>query len=94
MNRFFHNGDGFHDGSGEEGEGEQVPDIDTNDILGMMEMDLAEMGLNQQLLDCAIQLASKEWLWRFRSDRTKVHRVSTIYRKLSKLILDGDTKKG
>ncbi len=58
-------------------------------LLDAMELDLAEQGLNQALLDTAINLAKQDILWIFRSPVKKVRRIERIYRRLTSLVREG-----
>lgn len=91
MNRFFHNGDGFNNEPDDDSP--KSVDFNSHEILSMMELDLAELGLNQQVLQLSIQLASKDWLWRLRRDETKIKRISLMYRKLINILEHKSKKK-
>jgi hypothetical protein len=48
--------------------------------------DLLKMDFDEKVLNDAISLASKDWLWIFRSSKKKIEIISKIYRSLKKII--------
>ena len=44
------------------------------------------MDVDEKILNDAISLASKDWLWIFRSSKKKIEIISKIYRSLKKII--------
>lgn len=48
--------------------------------------DLLKMDVDEKILNDAISLASKDWLWIFRSSRKKIEIIGKIYRNLKKII--------
>lgn len=91
--RNFFNGDGDNkfdfDSENEEGQ-EAIRDVEISietDLLGAMELDLAEMSLNQQLLDKAMKIAKQDILWWLRKPATKMRRIERIYRRLNLLVM-------
>jgi hypothetical protein len=48
--------------------------------------DLLKMDVDEKILNDAISLASKDWLWIFRSSKKKIEIISKIYRSLKKII--------
>lgn len=91
MRKFF-NGDGDNgefdfDGEAEDESGRNVEiSIDT-DVLGAMELDLAEVSLNHQLLDRAIKVAKQNVFWWFKSPAKKMKCIEKIYRRLDRLVM-------
>ena len=54
--------------------------INTEDFMNAMNMDLAQMQLNQQLLVLASELARKgDWLWCFRSTGHQEEKIERFY---------------
>jgi hypothetical protein len=68
-----------------ESQEEVIIDMQTG-FLEAMELDLAEQGLNQDLLKIAIELAKQDIWWFFRSTSKRVRRVERIYRRLTGLV--------
>ena len=59
---------------------------DANEYLGMAHIDLINTNLHHQILNTALDLAAKDWLWRFRSQEYRLKRITNAYRHLNKLI--------
>jgi hypothetical protein len=59
-----------------------------SDMLAMIELDLVEMDQRQKLLEAATKLASKDFLWYFRSPQTKLRRIRQAFRHLEALVYD------
>jgi len=76
----------FDNENEEDGEHEQEFEVNIDtDILGAMELDLAEINLSHQLLDRAVALAKQDLWWWFRRPAVKMRRVERIYRRLEYL---------
>lgn len=60
--------------------------IDENDIMGAMQLDIAEQQLNQELLDRAIKIAKQSWFWSFKSVEKKMLKIELVYNHLKKII--------
>lgn len=78
---FFDTDDDDDDGDGEE----TIAYIDNDDMITVMQMELARTELNQKLLDRAILLAEKAWFWQFRSNEYKTKQISRIYQNFLSL---------
>ena len=85
--------DGREEGFFQEDEDENQPPQEVEaiiamqgDLLGTMELDLAEQSLNQQLLETAVKLARQDLFWYFRHPSTKMRRIERIYRRLTGLV--------
>jgi len=63
--------------------------IDESDIMGAMQLDIAEQQLNQELMDRAIGIAKQSWFWSFKSIEKKMSEIELIYNHL-KSILERD----
>ena len=77
--RNFKNRDNRFDFDGEDEE-ERDGNVEINieaDLIGAMEVELAEIQLNQELLDRAMEVARQDWFWFFRSPIVKVRRIDT-----------------
>lgn len=59
--------------------------IDKEDIINAMQFDLAHVELNQDLLNRAIEIASKNIWWKLKSNESKLKEIETIYKRLQKL---------
>lgn len=71
----------------EEGEeSEVVGYMDQKGILDVMHMDLAQSELNQSLLNQAIEIATTNWFWRFKSNAKKMSDIELIYKKLFSML--------
>jgi hypothetical protein len=72
--------------------------INTEEFVNAMNIDLAEMKLNQKLLITASELARKgDWLWKFRSIETQMNKIEIVYIKLVELLVkheQGEQKNG
>lgn len=55
-------------------------------LIEVMQLELAEQGLNQELLDIAIDLAKQDFWWYFRNPIKKIRRVEKIYRRLANVV--------
>lgn len=78
--------DGFDDYDDEdEGEEGNVAYIDSEGLVDLMHMDLAQTELNQDLLSKAIDLAKQSFFWRFRSTASRLKEIREIYRQLIKM---------
>lgn len=56
--------------------------IDRQNVVDVMQMELAQTELYQKLLDKAVEIAKSNWLWRFRSSEKKIDDIEKIYKKL------------
>lgn len=54
-------------------------------ILNAIQLDLAQIEINQNLMEQAIQIAEKSFWWRFKSSADKMKELSFIYKKLMRL---------
>lgn len=55
-------------------------------MMGMAQLDLINTNLHHQLLSTAIGLASKDWLWKFRSQEYKMKKITSAFRHMNRLI--------
>ncbi len=89
MRRYNGNEGFFRDDNEDEmppdGDGEAIFEVE-GDVLGAMELDIAEQALNQQLLQTSVEIASRDIWWRFRRPYTRVRRIERIYRRLAGLV--------
>lgn len=69
----------------EEGEEGHVAYIDSEGLVNIMHMDLAQSELNQHILGKAIELAQQSFFWRFKSMSSKLNEIRNIYRQLIKM---------
>jgi hypothetical protein len=69
-------------------DGETIAIIDQQNIIDVMQMDLAQTGLNQQLVAQAVEIARQSWLWWFKSTATRMAEIEAIYKRLLKLTED------
>jgi hypothetical protein len=68
-------------------EGEFIHYIGKDELLdSIQEMEMFEMNLNASILEMAIGLSEKSWLWRFRSVKKRVEIVNKAYRLLSAVL--------
>jgi hypothetical protein len=83
----FHFENEFDDGyeEFEEGEEEHVAYIDSEGLVNMMHMDLAQSELNQHILGKAIELAQQSFFWRFKSMPSKLKEIKKVYRQLIRM---------
>ena len=68
-------------------------DVEINieaDIIGSMELDLVQTGLNQKLLKQAIKVASQDIFWWFRNPSTKMRRIVKFYHRFAQLVMLSD----
>jgi hypothetical protein len=83
--------DGEEDGEVPEGLVEEIAAaIDKEDIINAMQFDLAHVELNQDLLNRAIEIASKNIWWKLKSNESKLKEIETIYKRLQKLTTEGN----
>lgn len=97
MERFYNNeddeqsqfeDDNFED-EYEEGE-EAIAYVDSDDLISMMNMEIAQSELNQHLLSQAIGIAKQSFFWRFRSTETKLKEIKKIYQELIEMTEEGN----
>ena len=93
-NSYFNPDEGDNeDGDGDLPEGlveEIAAAINKDDIVNAMQFDLAHMELSQDLINRAIDIASKNIWWRFKSNESKLVEIETIYKRLQKLTSEGN----
>lgn len=68
----------------EDEEGE-IAYVNSDNLVDMMHMDLAQTELNQHLLTKAIDIAKHSFFWRFRSTSAKMKEIKKIYKDLAKM---------
>lgn len=68
-----------------EDEEEGIAFIDQQGIIDVMQMDLAQVELNQQLLGKAMEIAKQNWLWYFKSANTRMKDIEMIYQSLLRI---------
>lgn len=56
------------------------------DPIGFFSLNLAQQGLDQNLLFQAIKLAKSEFWWNFYSNKTKLTKIDEIYKGLIELL--------
>jgi len=75
-------GDDDDHGLGEDGE--FIHYIGKDDLLNsIQDMEMFEMNFNARILEMAIDLSKKSWLWRFRSIKKRTEIVNEAYQLLS-----------
>jgi len=80
--------DNFEDEEFEGEEEENVAYIDSDGLVEIMHMDLAQTELNQHILGKAIDLAKQSFFWRFKSTASKLNEIKNIYRHLVRMTDD------
>lgn len=60
----------------------EVGYIDSNEILEVMQMDLAQTELNQHLISKAMEIAKQNFWWRFKNTAYKMAEIEKIYQRL------------
>jgi len=79
--------DGDDDDDDDDDDGEEtIVTMDQSSIIEVMGLDLAQVELNQQLLDRAIEIAKQGWFWGLKSTKTRMKEIDSIYKGLLKLI--------
>jgi hypothetical protein len=48
--------------------------------------DILKMDVDEKILNDAISLASKDWIWCFRSAKSKIDIIARTYRSLKKIV--------
>lgn len=66
--------------------------LDKSHLLDVMQMDLAQTGLYQNLIDQSVTVAEKHILWWFKTPGQKLKDIETIYKKLVELTEGDDGK--
>lgn len=104
MERFFNDDDDnapefqFQDDTFEDGEEmmeEGIAYIDKNDLLEVMQLDLAQTQLSNNLLSKAIEIAEKTFFWRFRGAEYKMKQIEMIYIRLVQITIgSGEDEEG
>jgi hypothetical protein len=64
---------------------EGIAFIDQSGMLDMMQMDLAQTELDHALINKAADIAKQSWLWYFKSHKTKMREIKSIFRELFKI---------
>lgn len=83
VERFYHSDDEEFPFDDEDiGDADTTAYVDQDGLLEVMHMDLAQSELNQLLLEKAIALAEKSFFWRFRSTKSKMTEIGSIYKQL------------
>jgi hypothetical protein len=68
-------------------EGEFIHYIGKDELLNsIQDMEMFEMNFNARILEMAIELSQKSWLWRFRSIKKKTEIVNKAYQLLSVIL--------
>lgn len=62
--------------------------IDSDGLVEIMHMDLAQSELNQHLLSKAIDVAKEGFFWRFKSNKKKLEEIKNIYSQLIQMTED------
>ena len=74
--QYFDDEDNLYEGADYDPEHDgQIAYMDSNDLVEMMHMDLAQTELNQHLLGKAIDLAQQSFFWRFKSTPSKLKEI-------------------
>ncbi len=98
MERFFNDDDEnapefqFQDDMFDEDEGEEdgtIAYIDKNDLLEVMQLDLAQTELSNNLLSKAVEIAEKNFFWKFRGAEHKMNQIESIYARLIQITTGG-----
>ena len=66
----------------EETEGDAIAYVDSDDLISMMNMEIAQSELSHHLLSKAIEIAKQSFFWSFRSTATKMKEIKKIYQDL------------
>lgn len=56
--------------------------VDSNNIVEMLHIELAQTELNQQLMAQAVEIAKQSWFWCFKSAQTRMNEIEMIYKRL------------
>lgn len=59
--------------------------IDEGDLAQAMRIELAEVELDQDLMDKAINIARQSWFWSFKSNEKKMRDIEFIYQNLKRI---------
>ena len=97
VERFFNNEDDeqfhFEDDTFEdeyqEVEGEAIAYVDSEDLISMMNMEIAQSELSHHLLSKAIEIAKQSFFWSFRSTTSKMKEIKKIYQELTEMTEEG-----
>jgi len=85
MKEFYDRGDCFDEDDNENDEMGEMGGMSMNE--NQMGLDLVIIEINRKILEMAVDLAKKGWLWRFRGIDSKLKIVESVYKKLSSLIM-------
>jgi hypothetical protein len=91
MERFYNNEDDeqyFEDDTFDESEmddEEAIAYVNSDDLVEMMHMEIAQSELNHHLLSKAIEIAKHSFFWRFRSITAKMKEIKKIYKDLAEM---------
>jgi len=77
--------DTFDENEDDEDDEEAIAYVNSDNLVDMMHMDLAQTELNQHLLSKAIEIAKQNFFWRFRSTTSKMQEIKKIYQDLSEM---------
>ena len=76
----------FDDETGESEEGNGEFQVDDEAIIEAINVDLLQNDKQHRILEQSIKVASGDWFWNFRSETTKLKRISRIYKRMLKII--------
>lgn len=62
--------------------------IQSQDLVDVMQVGIAQDGLKHSLLDKAIKIAEAHWFWRFKSSVSKMKEIAIIYESLVMITAD------
>lgn len=87
MKRFNEEDEGFFDEEENEYfEGESSISYDENDVLNTIhELEMFEMNLNKKIMDQSIEIASKNWFWKFKKLTDKHAEIDKTYKFLKEM---------
>lgn len=99
LKRYF-NEDDFHndffggDDDGQEEEVEFIQYVGKEDLISsIQDMEMFEMEFNGKVLQMAVDMAEKTWLWRFRSVEKKIAIIQKTYDALNAILASTDAIK-
>lgn len=78
---FNHEFDGEYDE-----DSESIAYIDTNGLIDMLQLDIAQAELDQKLLQKAIEVASSSLFWKWKSVEKKSQAIDHAYAELAKIM--------
>lgn len=88
--KFFNGYFSDNDEDDDDDEGEEVVYSSELQLVNALQFELAKRELDHHLLEKAMEIAQRSWFWRFRSEKSKMKKITFVYSWLQEMIEDED----